>query len=297
MEIIAYDKLQMNSSVVALGKFEGLHQGHMLLINKVTSLSNESGYKSVVFTININRKQRINLPNERFALLENAGVDIAAECDFSEEFASISYDKFIKNILIDKLHAKYVVVGEDFQFGYKRLGTVSNLKEYGNKFGFEVISFDKMKYNNEIISSSAIRELISNGMVDDVHGMLGRYYSVTGTVLYGKQLGRTIGFPTANISVDSGKLLPKFGVYQTKVQIDGKYYKGMTNIGNNPTVDDSDNIFIETHIIDYDGDLYDKEITLEFVKYIRDEKKFSGIEELKNQLNKDKETIMNSIVE
>ena len=140
MEIISYDKIQMNSSVVALGKFEGLHKGHMLLINKLTQLSKQYDFKSVVFTINIDREKRINLPNERFEILEKSGIDIAAECNFSEEFAGISYDSFIKDFLVNKLNAKYVVVGKDFQFGYKRLGTVESLIAYGKKFGFDVIA-------------------------------------------------------------------------------------------------------------------------------------------------------------
>ena len=291
MEIISYDKIQMNSSVVALGKFEGLHKGHMLLINKLTQLSKQYDFKSVVFTINIDREKRINLPDERFEILEKSGIDIAAECNFSEEFAGISYDSFIKDFLVNKLNAKYVVVGKDFQFGYKRLGTVESLIAYGKKFGFDVIAFDKMKYNNEIISSSAIRELITDGNVIDAYGMLGRYYSITGKVCYGKQLGRTIGFPTANIIPDSGKLLPGFGVYETRLEIDGKIYKGMTNIGNNPTVQKSDNVFVETHIIDYCGDLYNKQIKIEFLRYIREERKFSSVEELTKQLNSDKKTI------
>lgn len=292
MDIIAYDKVQLDKSVVALGKFQGLHNGHMMLINEVVAIARKEQLTGVVFTINIHNDKMVNLPDERFAILEEMGVDVDVECEFSSEFAMMQPEQFVKSILVDKLNASYVVVGSDFRFGYKRQGDVSLLKTYGDKYGFEVIAFDKLCVDGNIVSSSLIRELIEAGNVDSVEKYMGRPYSVSGEVCTGKQLGRTIGFPTINIIPKEDKLLPPYGVYETFINLDGTIYKGVTNVGNNPTVENTDRTFVETNIIDFDDNLYGETVTVCFKRYIRKEKKFNSIEELKNQIKRDKICVM-----
>lgn len=292
MDIIAYDKVKLDSSVVALGKFEGLHRGHMLLIDRIVELAQKEQLTSVVFTININSDKVINLPEERFSILDAEKVDVNIECEFSSEFAAMSPEEFVKDVLVDKLHALYVVVGSDFRFGCGRKGDVEALRSFGKKYGLSVIAFDKLYVNGSIVSSSLIRGLIETGRMEEVSEYMGRPYSVTGEVCRGKQLGRTIGFPTINIIPDSNKLLPPMGVYETEIMIDGVVYAGMTNVGNNPTVEDTDRVIVETNILGYDGNLYGRVMTVCFKRFIRAEKKFNSIKELKNQIKTDKMRVM-----
>lgn len=292
MKILTYDNIKLNNTAVALGKFQGLHQGHMLLIHEICKKSKENNLASVVFTIDMGEDKVINLPEERTNILENAGVDIEVYCKFTPEFGAMSPEEFVKEILVKKLGAKYVVVGTDFRFGYKRAGDVELLKDFGNIYGFKVIAFDKLKVADTVISSSYIRSLIESGEVKLLSDYMGRPYSITGTVAYGKQLGRTIGFPTANLIPNLSKLLPAFGAYSTEVFIDGKLYKGITNVGDNPTIEGDNHITVETHLLDYYGDLYDKEITVLFKDFIRSEKKFNNVEELKAQLSADKSYVL-----
>ena len=288
MEIIAYDKAQLDNTAVALGKFEGIHKGHMLLINRIIELPE----KSVVFTINMADERVINLDAERYEIFEKIGVDYVCECPFDERISRLSPEEFIKNILVDRLGVRYVVVGADFRFGYKRTGDTDTLKELADIYGYKVIIFDKLKVNDNIVSTSAIRAFLDEGAVDRVMEYMGRPYSVSGDVVYGKQLGRTMGFPTVNIIPDIKKRLPLSGAYETRVYIedDDNVYKAITNVGNNPTVNgDLDNV--ETHILDYSGDLYNREIKVEFIRFIRPEKKFGSLDELKAQLEADKKSV------
>ena len=292
LNIVTYDNVNLKHTAVALGKFQGLHKGHMLLINEVLHLASEKNLTSVVFTINMKEDGVINLHDERCAILENCGIDYNVECEFTKEFAGLSPEEFVKNILVDKLDAKYVVVGTDFRFGYKRLGNVELLKTYGEKYGFNVVAFDKLSVDNEIVSSTHIRKLIDMGNMKEINNFMGRYYSIRGKVVKGKQLGRTIGFPTANIIPDKKKLLPPFGAYNTLVDIDGKMYKAITNVGNNPTIDEENDITIEANILEFSEDIYGKEITIHFIDHIRGEMKFDSIETLKKQLELDKALVL-----
>lgn len=291
MEITTYEQVQLDKTAVALGKFQGLHRGHMLLLDKIISLKNE-GLTSVVFTINVPSAQSIYLPEERFAILEKCGVDVAVECDFSESFASMSPETFVRDILVDRLHAAYVVVGEDFKFGYNRKGTVDRLVQFGIKYGFRVIAFEKLRVDDEVVSSSFLRTLIERGDLEHVSRYMGRDYSLTGIVAQGKQLGRTIGFPTVNLYPPAEKMLPPAGVYETQLYIDGESYQGITNIGDNPTVDNDGRLRVETHIIDYSGDLYGKKLTVFFKRFIRREIKFHSVDELKKQIATDKKNVL-----
>lgn len=288
MKVIDYDKIQIKNMVVALGKFEGLHKGHMLLIDRVIRLSKENGYPGGVFNINFPREKEINLPFEKNLILENLQIDYIINCEFSESFAKMSALEFIKDILVDRLGVSYVVVGADFRFGCNRQGDVALLEKYSHVYDFRVVAVEKLSINNVIVSSTYIRNLISIGHMRDIYDYMGRFYSITGTVVKGRQLGRTIGFPTANIIPADNKILPPFGAYRTVSSIDDKEYLSITNVGNNPTIDGASPVTIETHVIGYSQDLYGKTIKISFTDFIRKEARFDSIEELKAQLNKDK---------
>lgn len=300
MEIIAYDKAKLNNTAVALGKFEGVHKGHMLLINKISELASTKDIKSVVFTINMSGENAINLDSERYEIFESLGVDYVCECPFDEKISSLTPEDFIKSILIERLGASYVVVGEDFCFGHKRMGNVKTLKEYSKEYNYEVVVFEKFKINDCIVSSSSIREFLDTGDVKKVADFMGRPYSISGIVTEGKKLGRTIGFPTVNIKPDIKKRLPHSGAYETRIKIfgDSKIYKGITNVGNNPTVNpdtfagSNENALVETHLIDFEGDLYGKMIQVDFIRFIRPEIIFDNVEKLKKQLIIDKESVV-----
>ena len=288
LKVINYNnEINIKKSAVALGKFQGIHKGHMLLIDKIVSLARSEGLESVVFTVNPGVEKNIFTTEERHNILEKLNVDIDIECPMTEDIKNMSCDNFIREIIVDKLHAAYVVVGEDFKFGHLRAGDVDTLKDYGLKYNFEVVSFEKLKIDSRIVSSTLLRSYIQSGDMINVSKYMGREYFISGDVIYGKQLGRTISFPTANINISECKLLPKFGVYKTFVYLDGKRYEAITNIGNNPTVSDDLTVKSETHILDFDRNIYGRNITVYFEDFIRPEMKFDTIFDLKKQINKD----------
>ena len=284
---LAYNDVNIADTVVALGKFEGLHKGHMLLINKVLQLSHETGKQSVVFCIDMPGTKRIYTIPERNRILEELGIDFNITCEFTKKFASMKPEAFVKDVLVERLHPEYVVVGNDFRFGKNRQGDVALLEELGNRYGYEVLAFEKLREQGTVISSSYIREQIEQGNVDLIQEYMGRPYSIAGIVQYGKQLGTTIGFPTANLIPDEEKLLVPNGVYETSLILDNLRYRGITNVGDNPTVDDDHKIKVETNILDYNGNLYGKYLKIEFIRQIRKEIKFDSIEALKNQIKSD----------
>ncbi len=301
-------KVELNTggkTAVALGKFDGIHCGHMLLMDKLRKVSNEE-CPSVVFTFDyqknsvfdIDTMKNIYTSEEKAAVLETFGVDILLEYPFDNQLAAMKPEKFIEEILVSMLHAGYIIVGEDFRFGKNRTGDVALLKKKAAEYAYEVIAIPKMtSEDGKIISSTIIREQITVGNMEKVIKLLGRPYSITGTVEKGKQLGRTIGIPTANVLPVQGKIYPPPGVYATRIKVIDetsnihdalcRRYKGITNIGDNPTVNDDGNITIETNIFDFNTDIYGKQIKIEFISYIRPEMKFGSINQLKKQMNKD----------
>lgn len=292
MKILTYDEAKLNNSVVALGKFEGLHKGHMLLIDKIVKVAKDRAYLATVCTIDFPATKKINLDVERYSVLEACGVDVIVKCPFTKDFAQLSPEDFFKTVVLDKLSAKCIVVGSDFRFGYDRKGDIDTLRDFGIKYGVDIIVMDKLSIDGNVISTSLIKDSLAKGDIALVNRYLGRKYSITGAVVKGKQLGRTIGFPTANIIPDNCKLLPLCGVYETRVMIGDKLYKGLTNVGMNPTVDKEGNITVETNILDFSGELYDNIITVYFESFIRPEMKFSSLEKLVEQMKKDKHSIV-----
>ncbi len=285
----------IDKTYIALGSFDGLHLGHMSLINKTLELAKLNSAKSMVFTfknhpltvINEEIAPRLIISNDvKSRLLQNIGIDILNFAEFNIKFMKISAEDFIYNI-IKYYNAKGIVVGFNYRFGYKNLGDVELLYNLSKKLNFEVHVVKPVKINEEIISSSKIRHLISEGDITKANYFLDKPFMLEGKVIKGKQLGRTIQFPTINLDYDKKFVLPRGGVYYTIVEYNNKQYKGITNIGYNPTVNDK-KLSIETHILNFEKEIYGESVRVYFHKRIRDEKKFDSIEYLTEQLKKDK---------
>lgn len=282
------------SSVMTLGKFDGLHRGHELLMETLKNKSAEEGYKAIVFTFDIPPRSHVEkvetkvltTNEEKHIIFEESGVDYLIECPFTEKVMCMEPEVFIKWI-VDSLSVKCIVAGKDFRFGYKRAGDYKVLKEFAPKYGYEVIIIDKMQDSGRDISSTYVREEIAKGNIKKANHLLGYEYFVKSKVVHGKQIGRTIGIPTINMQLPREKLLPPFGVYVTRVMVGEKWYMGVSNVGCKPTIEGNNPIGVETYIIDFCQDLYDKVITVKFLEFIRPEKKFDSIEELKEQMTED----------
>lgn len=293
--IVGRNNFKFNNTVVTLGKFDGIHLGHMMLINE-SIRSKDKGLTSVLFTFEQNKDNKyIYNEYEKRKIIESTGIDICIVYPFDLITKNMLPNDFVKNVLVDLLDVKKVVVGKDFRFGKSRQGDVELLKKLGEKYGYEVVSYQKkLASDGEEISSRRIRENINKSNLEIVNSELGRPYSFSGTVSKGRQLGRSIGFPTINIEPDKEKVLPKNGVYSSRIVFEDEAdieYIGMTNIGNNPTVADGLSKVIETNIFDFKKDVYGRQVKVFIMKYVRSEKKFTSIEELKNQISKDKELI------
>lgn len=285
---------------IALGSFDGLHLGHLSLIRKTQELSMNTDGNSIIFTfknhprmlIEPDKKIELLMNNdEKIEILDSLGVDITALRDFDSEMMQMMPEDFIK-YLCENYSVRGIVVGFNFRFGYKNLGDIDLLRELSSKYNYELYIMEPCQYEGEVVSSTRIRESLDNGAVDKASEMLTRPYSIVGEVVHGKKLGRTIGFPTANIKVPQNKIIPKKGVYYTNVLINGKYFKGITSVGNNPTVNGQE-LTIETYVLDFEGSLYEKEIKLLFIDRIRDEVKFNSLDELVTQIQNDKKYAIN----
>lgn len=290
-------------SVVTIGNFDGVHKGHQVLIKEAVQFANKRNIKSVVFTFdnhpaNYFEKKHVKsiiTNNEKINRIKSLGVDILVIIPFDIYMTKISPIEFIKGILIDKLGARKIIVGHDFTFARRKEGNTKLLKEMSSKYGFELEIVNPIKVNDIRVSSTYIRQLVAEGSVDKVNKYLGYHCEIKGNVIKGKQLGRTIGFPTANIEINDDLLIPNNGIYATKVYVHNAVYYGATNIGYNPTVN-GDKLSIETNILEFDEDIYGQVIKIEFLERIRDEKKFNSLEELKAQLKKDTDYVYKNYV-
>ncbi len=281
-------------TVVTIGNFDGVHKGHQVLIEKTATYAKARGIKSAVFTF-LNHPINYFVPEkvknifdekEKERLIEDFGIDYLIDIPFDKAMTQISAEQFIVKILKDKIHAKKIVVGYDFTFARNKEGTVDVLREMGHEYGIEVEIVQPIKINGIRVSSTFIRELISEGRVDEIPQYLGTPYVIEGEIIHGKANGRKMGYPTANISLKDQIIKPKNGIYASRVIIDGKKYFGATNVGMNPTVNGK-YLSIETNILDFDEDIYGKRVRIEFLEKIRDEKKFESLDELKKQLDLD----------
>lgn len=296
-----YEKYILTSdNYIALGSFDGLHLGHLSLIHKVNEEAKKNGGRSMVYTfknhprvlLNKNNAPKLLMDNDRKAeLLEKYGIDILYFQEFNSEFMKMTPKEFIE-FLINKFNAKGLIVGFNYKFGYKNIGNIKILKELQKEYKFKLFIMEPCKYDNEVISSTRIRKAIEDGEVHEAYEMLGHPFRLSGEVMHGRKIGRTIGFPTANLKYDEKFILPAIGVYYTNIKVNNSMYKGITSVGKNPTVAGK-NLTIETYILDFEKDIYGENIEVFFIKKIRNEKKFDGIEQLKVQLTKDKDFATN----
>lgn len=286
--------MNVENTVVTIGNFDGIHKGHIKLIKEAVEEAKLKKYKSVVFTFEnhpmryfrANSIKNVITNEEKVKIFKELGVDIVLMIPFDEYMTKVPATDFVKDILMEKLNCKMVIVGHDFAFARNKEGNASLLKTLGDKYDMNVKIIEPIKIKGRRVSSSYIRELIKEGKVCEIKSFLGRNYSLEGEVIHARKIGRTIGFPTANLKSDDKLIIPKNGIYAVKVYVENKIYYGATNIGYNPTVNGR-TLSIETNIIDFDKDIYGEIIKIEFLDRIRDEKKFDSIDELKSQLRKD----------
>ena len=291
-----HDFSTSKKTVFTLGTFDGVHVGHIKIIERLLNASSDDE-QSLVLTffphprMVLQEESDIKLLNtieERTKLLEKAGLQNLIIHPFDQAFSRLSAEEFVKNILVDIFNIKKIIIGHDHRFGRNRTANIDDLILYGKEFGFEVEQISAQEIDEVSISSTKIRNALNEGKIALANEYLGYNYLFSGTVIHGKKLGRTIGFPTANLKIEeSYKLIPAIGVYAVKCTVGTKTVNGMLNIGTNPTVD-GQNTSIEVHLFDFQEDLYDKKIKVELIKRIRDEQKFASVEELKQQLHKDK---------
>jgi riboflavin kinase / FMN adenylyltransferase len=291
-------------TILTLGTFDGVHFGHKKILEKLTQNTEGGKYESLVLTffphprMVLKGKSEIKLLNtisEKIDLLEKIGIQNLVIHPFDEKFSRLSAQEFVKDVLVDQFHIKKIIIGHDHRFGRDRTANINDLIDFGKQYGFEVEQISVQEINEVSISSTKIRKALLEGNMALANNYLGYDYFLTGTVLKGKQLGRTIGFPTANLKIEENyKLIPKKGAYIVKSILDQKEVFGMMNIGFNPTVA-GDSLSIEINYFDFDADLYGKKITVCILEYLRPEQKFESVTLLKEQLKKDKDMSLSFI--
>ena len=288
--------------VVTLGVFDGVHSGHQRVIQKTIDLANKKNGESINLTFDRHPKSVLSQTQQscitslehRLVLFEQLGVDISVVLEFDKKIAEISAEDFIIKILHEWLGAKVIVLGFNCSFGKGRRGNASMVRDYAEKYGFEVVTCDPLEFEGEITSSTTIRKHIIQGNLQKAKGMLGRRVSVFGTVIKGSGRGKGLGFPTANLNLHH-EIKPPSGVYATKVFLEGREYKAITNIGTCPTFGEStrnDEPVVEVHIIGFDESIYGKDLEVQFLFKLREETRFESADELKLQLERDKMRFM-----
>lgn len=280
--------IKNKKTAVALGSFDALHKGHTKVICRCTEYAAKKGLLSVVQLVEIPNPKRVNTLEKRLEILEAMGADIVVIEEFSPEFKKVSYDEFVREYLVGRYNAAAVFSGENYRFGHMAEGDTQKLTAECAKFGVEVFT-EKCVQLEGVISSTEIRNFVENGDMEEATRYMGRPFSLSGRVVHGKALGRTLGFPTANIEIPDGFVIPKSGVYATRVLIDQKSYFSVTNVGAKPTVND-EKPSIEAYIFDFDGEIYGDKIQIEFCKRLRDIKKFENTAQLSGQIEMDKQT-------
>ncbi|MCC8142095.1 MAG: bifunctional riboflavin kinase/FAD synthetase [Lachnospiraceae bacterium] len=285
-------------SSIALGKFDGLHQGHRKLLEEIKNKA-ESGCKSVVFTFDIppgslsDKNYKVLLTNqEKEGLFSEAGIDYVIECPFTDEFKKMEPDEFLR-FLTSRIDVKQIAVGTDFRFGRDRKGSCRDLIEREREFGYQTVVVDKVMDQGKDISSTRIREHIQNGEMEEANRLLGYSYFLTAGVQHGSGVGRRIGAPTVNQLPPENKLLPKNGVYVSVAVLDDRCWYGVSDIGYKPTIEGEHPLGVETHLFDFDEEVYDREIRVAFLSYLRPEQRFDSVSDLSRQVAKDCENAQN----
>jgi riboflavin kinase/FMN adenylyltransferase len=286
-------------TAITIGSFDGVHSGHQKILEQLNDSAKKAGGESVVITFHPhprlvvkqsgNDLKLLTTMEEKTAYLAQYGVQNVVYVPFSKEFANQLPEAYIEQFLVKNFHPKYIIIGYDHQFGKDRKGNFELLKKQEQKLGFEVLEIEKQVVNDISISSSKIRTALINKDLWEAESLLGHRYSMMGKVTKGQQIGRTLGFPTANLMpLEAEKLLPSIGIYAVWVDVDGQRYGGMLYIGNRPTLTMFNNLTIEVNIFKFNADIYDKTINIEFVEFLRDDKKFDNLEDLTMALGKDK---------
>ena len=287
-------------NIATIGSFDGIHIGHKKILQTLTKIAKKNNGKSILITFwphpryvlkKNNDFKLLTSLDEKIKLFEKNKIDILYIVDFSLKFSKVSANKFIENILLEKLKINCLLIGYNNNFGRNREGNIRYLEENKKKFDIDIISIPKQSVDKISISSTKIREYLNNGKISSANRLLGRKYSINGKVVRGNGIGRKINFPTANIEIDEPKkLLPKSGVYAVEVILNKKIYLGMLNIGYNPTIK-NEKKSIEVNIFEFSEDIYNNKISINFIRRIRNEKKFKNLNELKKQLIKDKKKV------
>jgi riboflavin biosynthesis protein ribF len=283
-------------TVLTIGTFDGVHLGHQKIVERVVTTARQEGLLATVFTFFPHPRmvvqhdkglKLIHTLEEKKQLLQQLGVDLLVVQPFNEAFAQLTAEEFVSTILVQRLNVKKVIIGYDHRFGRNRTANIDDMRLFGEKYGFAVEEISVQEVDEVSVSSTKIREALNKGDVTTAEHYLGTPYSLTGRVVHGLKLGRTLGYPTANIQVtEEYKLIPKDGVYAVYSYIDGRKVYGMMSIGKNPTIEGKGSS-IEVYFFDFNGDLYDQKLTIEFVQYLREEQKFATIDLLKKQLQDD----------
>ncbi|WP_091141345.1 bifunctional riboflavin kinase/FAD synthetase [Flavobacterium caeni] len=293
-----YDFKPEKKTVVTLGTFDGVHIGHRKIIEKLLQSAAQNQAESVILTFfphprmvlqDRSEIQLLNTLDEKIALLENTGLDHLIIHPFDENFSRLTADEFVSKILVGQFNIGKIIIGHDHRFGRNRTANIDDLIVFGQEYGFEVEQISAQEIDAVSVSSTKIRNALHQGNIALANEYLGYPYPLNGTVVQGKQLGRTIGFPTANLHIaEDYKLIPKIGVYVVQSQLEGRTVFGMMSIGTNPTVA-GEHLTIETYFFDFDADLYGQKITLSLLEYLREEQKFESIDALKTAIANDQQ--------
>ncbi|OIQ23284.1 bifunctional riboflavin kinase/FAD synthetase [Lacinutrix sp. MedPE-SW] len=290
--------LENEQTIITIGTFDGVHIGHQKIIKRLITVGNKKHLKPTILTFFPHPRmvlqkdaniKLINTMEEKAALLESLGIKNMIVEKFTQEFSRLTAEDFVEKLLVKKLNAKYIIIGYDHHFGRNRSANIDNLIDFGKTYNFEVEEITAQDINDVAVSSTKIRNALNEGDIKTANTYLGYNFMLTGTVVKGKGIGKTINYPTANLQIsETYKLIPKHGVYVVKSTIDGKTVFGMMNIGTNPTVDGTSQT-IETHFFNWEDSLYNKTLKIELLDRLRDEQKFESIEVLKTQLKKDQD--------
>lgn len=295
MNIIYDSNFQLNTNTaVTIGKFDGVHLGHRELLDRVIAKKSQ-GLSPTVFTFDKSPAEvftgmpvpSLTTMEEKIRIFEFLGVENLIVYPLTIETASIDPKDYITKILCKQMQMKYIVAGDDLSFGHMGKGDSNLIKNMSLECGYDTEIIEKIIIDGNEVSSSIIRDIVAKGDMEKAAKLIGVPYAVSGVVAHGRKLGRKMGFPTVNIEVTKEKLMPPFGVYFTEVSIEGKHYNGISNIGRKPTVTDSDTVFAETNILNFDEDVYGKRITVKLLKFHRNEIKFSSVDELMHQIDSD----------
>ncbi len=296
---------RFRNAVLTIGTFDGVHEGHRVILKEVVKHARAVAGESILITFEPHPRKLlfpdqqlgiITPLDEKIRLVRETGIEHIVVAPFTKEFSQYSAQRYIEDFLVSVFHPHSIVIGYDHRFGHDRKGDLKLLEEYAPQHQFELIEIPAQLIDEAAVSSTKIRNAITGGRIEDATQMLGRCYSLKGTVVHGNKLGRTLGYPTANLQpLDPEQIIPALGIYAVRAIHDGQSYSGMMSIGYNPTVTDKKELRIETNLFDFDKDIYGDMLEILFVKKLRDEQKFDGLEELMQQLHKDKSDTLNAL--